>query len=711
MNLTGRLTLLVVPAVLCACLPLPANPELRSGHSVAVVPGQYTGMPKPDVAIALLDGRFLHLAPLPFGSLAGVVVGDARFDAGGTRALVLATFPGAGVHGDWRSANPTQAFLVDAQRRSLTQLSVDGHAVTVAWTGGAQVSIRETNGGATAIAVPDAQRGPLPPGRWIAGDEIPTGSAFVSGKSTDRFAVYKTRDGRYVVVQIGARRFRIAGTAHNGAYAIVGAYLAWIDGQRHVSRQLLRFGPDNAEPLSFTGSAYGDALVPIMPLGSPVYQAAYRNGVAYFAFAHGVERIVAATNDLVNYWYPQLPHEPVFTVGDGLGTSPDGALYFFRPEEDVMLFTLGGRYVRAPMTGLDAARDPASLRAAMRRLEGNTKEEPLAPLSDALDTALLQWHFYPVGDASGERWIASHLGHVLIGDRRGHFVQGNAPAFPFAVLGRADDGRLWGASPTARRSASEPVEQSALWSSRDGVTWRLEVTVTGSPGAVGTHNGTVWVALTQHWFGLPSIFVVRLDANLPPTFFATAGTYAGEQLAFADLSSGFYLLWGATPGRRLAGEGGPLCGFRIDVGAPINEANPNFNPYLKQRFEPDSDPSMPGPGDRTVDAPAFLEPSLALARGLTGGARLTVRTNVALEVAPSEDVTLMGLDQERAFELKYAGRPYPLASVVARVQGDGAIVSRSIEYGPLRASGTDERWLKDAGGTWRLSATVSRYSY
>lgn len=448
MNLTGRLTVLVVSAVLCACWPRPASPELRSAPYVSAPPelgsGRYgsehygsehdTGMPKPDVAIALRDGRFLHLAPLPFGSLAGVVVGDAFFDASGTRALVLATFRGAGVHGDWRSANPTQAFFVDAQRRSLTQLTVDGHAVGVAWVGGAQASIRETNGGAMSIAVPDAQGGALPPGRWIGGDEIPAGSVFVSGKSTDRMAVYKTGDGRYVVVQIGARRFRIAGTARNGAYAIVGAYLAWIDGQRHISRQLLRFGPDDTEPLSFTGSAYGDALAPIVPLGSPVYQAAYRNGVAYFAFAHGVERIVAATNDLLTYWYPQLPHEPVFTVGDGLGASPDGALYFVRPEEDVMLFTLAGRYVRVQMTGLDGARDPAALISAMRRLDGSATGQPLSPLSDALDNALLQWRFYPVGDASGERWIASHLGRVLVGDRLGRFTLGQQPAFPSRCL-------------------------------------------------------------------------------------------------------------------------------------------------------------------------------------------------------------------------------------------------------------------------------------
>jgi hypothetical protein len=697
LNLTGRLAPLVL---LWALWPLAADPEPRLGF--------HAGVPKPDVALALRDGRFLHLVPLPLGELAGVVVGDAHFDASGTRALVIATFPGAGVHGDWRSANPTQAFLVDAQRRSITQLTVDGRAASVAWVGSAQVSVRESGSGATSIIVPDAQHGALPPGRWIAGDEIPSGSSFVSGKSTDRMAVYKTHDGRYVVVQIGARRFRVAGTAHNGAYAIVGSYLAWIDGQRHIAQQLARFGPDNAEPLRFEGSAYGDALAPIVPLGSPVYQAAYRNGVAYFAFAHGVERIVASTSDLVNYRYPQLPHEPVFTVGDGLGASPDGALYFFRPEEDVMLFTLAGRYVRAPMTGLDAARDPAPLLAAMHGLGvGSTA---ISPASDALDAALLQWRFYPVGDASGERWIASHLGRLLAGDRNGHFSPVRQPAFPFAVLGRTDDGRLWGASPSAR-SPSNLAEASVLWSSRDGVTWRFAAGFAGGPGAVGTHGGDAWVALTQRRFGLPAIFLARLDPGTAPTLLPTAGTYAGEQLAFADLPGGFYLLWGSTPGRRLAGDGGPLCAFRIDASLLANDGDPGGNLFMTQRLQPDSDPSLPGPGGRTVDAPALLEPTLALARSLPADGRLTVRTNIALATAQPQSVTLMGLDQERAFELKYAGRPYPLATVIAQVQGDTASVSRSVEYGPLHATGTGERWLKDADGTWRLRATLSRYSY
>ena len=320
------------------------------------VPVPAAALPKPDVAIALRDGQFLHLAPLPFGALAATLVGDATFDASGTRAVALATFPGASISGSWRSANPAQAFLIDAQRRIVTQLTTSGSAIGVSWDGHSDVRIREgTN--ITNVSVGEAAGGVVPTARFARSDGIPTGSSYVSGKSTDRLAVYKTPDGRYAVVQIGARRFRISGVSQNGAYAIIGSYLAWIDGKRHIAHQVTRFGPDNAEPLVFSGSPYGDALQPILPLGTPVYQASYRNGVAYFTFSHGVERIVAATADLVNFWYPRLPHNPVFTVGEGLGVSPDGALYFVRPEEDVMLFTHARRYVRKHMTGLDVARD------------------------------------------------------------------------------------------------------------------------------------------------------------------------------------------------------------------------------------------------------------------------------------------------------------------------------------------------------------------
>ena len=669
------------------------------------------GVPKPDVAIALRDGRFLHLAPLPFGALAGTVVGDATFDASGTRAVALATFLGASITGSWRSANPTQAFLIDAQRRIVTQLTTSGTATGAAWDGRSGVRIRE-GAGITDVSVGEAAGGLLPAARFVRAAGIPPGSSFVSGKSTDRLAVYKTPDGRYAVLQIGARRFRISGIARNGAYAIIGSYLAWIDGQRHIARQVTRFGPDNAEPLEFSGSPYGDALHPILPLGNPVYQASYRNGVAYFAFSYGVERIVAATSDLVNFWYPQLPHEPVFTVGEGLGVSPDGALYFVRPEEDVMLFTHAGHYVRQRMTGLDVARDVRPLRAALRT--------PLHPSENALDAALAQWRFYPVGDASGERWVATHLGRLLIGDSSGHFTPGIAPGFPFAVLGRTDDGRIWGATAggSRLRLLAGPQQMtkfqmladasSTIWWSADAVSWHEAATIAGDAGAVGSHSGGVWIAATRWLFGRAMICVARLNRPSPDQW-PTAATYAGEELSFADLPSGFYLLWGATQGFRLSGAGGPLSAFRLDPEELGLTGSAGNNSYVSQLLAPDTDPSLPDAGVVISGADAFLEPSLAAARQLEPIRRLTLRTNIEPSLAPA-GVTVMGLEQERAFELKYAGTPNPLATVIAKVSGDDATVARSLALGPLRASGSTEAWKRDGAG-WHLRAVISHFSY
>ena len=671
-------------------------------------PAMSATMPRPDVVLALRDGRFLHLAPLPFGTLSAAIVGAAAFDESGTRALLVATFPGAGVHADWRTANPAQAFLVDAQRRTLTQLTTAGHVTSARWSGQSSVLISQASQPVLSIDVGDAAGSALPRFRFEPGDVVPYGSSLVSPSSSDRVRVFKTPGGRYVVMQVGARRFRIAGVARTGVYAIIGGYLAWIDDRRHLAQQIARFGLDNAEPLSFAGSPYGDALVPIVPLGSHVYQAAYRNGVVYFTFSYGVERIVAASNDLVNYWFPNLPHEPLFTVGDGFGVSPDGAFYFIRPEEDLMLFTRAGHYVRMPIVGLDAARDEQPLIAAMRKLTHAAEGDPLRPEANALDSALLEWRFYPVGDAAGERWIASRLGRVLIGDRRGHFVPGVQPAFPFAVLGRTDDGRIWGAAPAF--DAGQPgSELSSVWWSHDGATWHANSSIDGSIGAVATQHGSVWVACTHEWMGEPMIWIARLG---DPTaeYSPTGATFAGEQLAFADLPNGFYLLWGATPGFRLDGGAGPLSAFRIDAAQLSQPGAPGTDAYVAQRLQPDSDPSLPAKHDLIADADALLDPTLALARTLRHDARLTLRTNVALRVVPAMVMTVMDPDQERAFELKYAGRPYPLATVLATVVGEGAIVSRSLEYGPLHATGSLERWTK-IDGAWRLSATVSRYSY
>ncbi len=668
--------------------------------------------PRPDVSLALRDGRFLHLVPLPFGTLAAAVVGPALFDKTGTRVALLAEFPGAGIRGDWRSADPVQAFFLDAARLTLTQLTTDGRATAVRWNGDATLALSEEHQAGTAVPVAPAARGAGPPGRMLAGDGVPSGSSRVSQESSDRLAVYKTPDGRYAVVQIGAKRFHIAGTAHGGSYAIIGAYLAWIDGRRHIDRQIARTGPDNAEPLSFAGSPYGDALAPIVPIGSPVYQSAYRNGVVYLTFSHGVERIVAASDDLVNYWFPALPHAPVFTVGDGFGASPDGAFYFIRPEEETMLFTRAGTYVRTTMTGLDAGRDEGAMVAAMRRLAGIAKGAAMRPSADALDAAMFQWRFYPVGDASGERWIGSRFGRVLIGDPHGRFAPGRQPAFPFVVLGRSDDGRIWGATPTARSLQRDDIAaaSSSVWSTRDGSTWRFEVSLAGDVGAIGTHGTEVWAALTRPWLRLPMIWLSRIDVAAPQLW-PTGGTYAGEQLAFAGLSNGFYLLWGATPGRRLGGDGGPLCGYRIDAAALAARDAAGDDVFIAQRLKPDDDPSLPRPGELSSGAAALLEPTLAVARSLPSGGRLTLASNVAFDGSVPDGVIAMGLEQERAFELKYAGRPYPLAIVAADIHDDRATVTRSFQYGPLHASGEVERWNRDAGGAWHLVSSESRYSF
>jgi hypothetical protein len=668
--------------------------------------------PRPDVSLALRDGRFLHLVPLPFGTLAAAVVGPALFDTTGTRVALLAEFPGAGIHGDWRSADPVQAYLVDAARLTLTQLTTQGRATAVRWNGDAALAVSEDHHPGAAVPIVAAARGGGPPGRMLAGDAVPSGSARVSQESSDRLAVYKTSDGRYAVVQIGAKRFRIAGTARDGSYAIIGAYLAWIDGQRHIARQIARSGPDNAEPLSFAGSPYGDALAPIVPLGSSVYQSAYRNGVVYFTFSHGVERIVAASNDLVNYWFPALPHAPVFTIGDGFGAAPDGAFYFIRPEEDTMLFTRAGKYVRTTMSGLDAGRDESAMVAAMRRLAGVSSGIAMQPSADALDAAMFQWRFYPVGDAAGERWIGSRFGRVLIGDAQGRFAPGRQPAFPFVVLGRSDDGRIWGAAPTSRSLLRDDIvaASSSVWWTRDGSTWRFEASLAGDVGAIGTHGTEVWAALTRPWLRLPMVWLARID-DVAPRLSPTGGTYAGEQLAFAGLSNGFYLLWGATPGRRLGGDGGPLCGYRIDADALAARDAAGDDVFIAQRLLPDDDPSLPGPGERQSGASALLGPTFAMGRSLPRGGRLTLASNIALDGTVPDGVTVMGLEQERAFELKYAGRPYPLATVAADIHDDRATVTRSFQYGPLHASGGIERWNRDAGGAWHLVSSESRYSF
>src|ERR1700674_1784125 len=683
-----------------------------AGMALAWTPAQGLAQPRPAVDLQLRDGRYLHLLPLPFGQLRGVVVGAARFDAAGTRAVLIATFAGAGVNGDWRTASPTQAFLVDAGRRALTQLSTDGRATSVVWSG--PTTVRVSDGGQhQTIDVGSASDVGAPFAR-IASDSAVSSGSFVSPKATDRLSVWRRSDGRYAISQVGARALRIEGVAANGAFAIIGAFAAWIDGQRKPGRLFDRLGPDNAAPLNFSGSPYGDALVPILPLGSPVYQGAYRNGMAYFAFSYGVERIVAATPDFVNFIFPVLPHEPIFTVGDGLGAGSDGRLYFFRPEEDQSLFWRGGSYHRYAMSIPDEARDMAPLARAMAGIvKGETLWPPLRPSEDALDAAMLEWRFYPVGPLTGTRWLASHLGRLLAGDASGNFSVVESPLFPFAVLGRSDDGRVWGAAPLDRQAAGPLIadSHSALWWTRDGRSWHHEATFAGDVGAVAVVDGAEWAAFTRSSLGRAMIFVARLSADGSPEAHATGATYGGEQLFFAPVATGLFLVCGATPGRRLAGEGGTLVAYRLDLAALSISDVLGANMFLRDRSLPRRDVSLPAERYAVSDASAILEPTLHLASALGPGQWLTVRTDVAPDVDVPGNAIIMSMDQERAYELKYAGRPYPLVTVTTTPEGDDLVVTRTIEYGVLKGKGSVELWTRAGTGAWHRTSVRSSFSY
>ncbi|MDQ2817482.1 MAG: hypothetical protein M3T49_04630, partial [Candidatus Eremiobacteraeota bacterium] len=383
------------------------------------------------IDVALKDGRWLHMLALPLGRMAGVVRGRAAFDETGTRAVFLAVFPGSSAGGDWRRMNPTEAFVVDLTRRTLRQLSASGQAVRVTWARADRVMLKEA-GGRHIVVIGPPMGVPLPPSR-IAGADAGA-QVRVSPDDLEQIAIWRTADGRYVIVEDG-NRFAVHGLSANGAYALTGSYVAWVDSRKHSGPALARSGSDTAAPPSFAGSAYGDALTPINPLGHYVYQGAYRNGVAYFGYSSGLGRAIAQTTDLQGYSYARVPEDIGYTTGDGFGAGPDGSAYFAWPEGGTLAYRHGGRYVRRTTHMPDGARSQAPLWSAMSRLaRGEDEWPPLHPGQDALDAALLGWRVYPVGDALGQRWIASFLGRAYIGGDDGRFRVAAAPAFPFAVL-------------------------------------------------------------------------------------------------------------------------------------------------------------------------------------------------------------------------------------------------------------------------------------
>jgi len=656
--------------------------------------------PSANADVPLADGRSMHARELPLGRMDGVILDGAVFDPSGTRVAFLASFPNGAIDGDWTRMRPTQAFVADLSRRTLVELTADGRATAIRWSDATHVALAD---GGTRIVASAAPAIATPGGRArIAPIFASTSGTLVSPPDEFRLQVLKTSANAYAIGQVGAVRLRTIAVARNGASALVGSLVVWIDGSRSGGRPFARSGPDAVLPPSFSGSAYGDALTPLLPLGHVVYQGAYRNGVAYFAFSLGLRRIVAATTDFVNYFYPSLPKQPAYTAGDGLGAGADGVLYFAGPEGGSVQFWRDGRYVERSMGFPDDASDGQRLFNAMTRLSpGASLDPPMRPDADALDAATLEWRVYPIGDATGDAWIASHLGRAFVAGSDAHFKEIAEPGFPFVVLGRTDDGRLWGATPLQRttRGAALISAPSRLMSSRDGVHWAFAASLAGDPGAVGLHDGTPWVAMTAFEGDAAGVEVVRLDGSAQSGA-SIGAVYAGEDMFFADTNGGWYLVCGGEPGTRSDDGSGPLVAHRLDSSALFSFDANGRNEYLRDRLDPmgTSGGSSPSPMlAASADALAALgspfTPTLVSDEPAGFGARLR-------RLSPAA---------ERAFEIEYAWRPYPLARVETTIAGDSATVRRTLERGPLAIDGRTERWRRDATGKWRQESVVSRW--
>src|SRR5690242_2850110 len=255
--------------------------------------------PSADGDVKLADGRVLHVLELPLGRLDGIVLDGATFDASGSRLVLLARFPNGAVDGDWRRASPTQAYVADVGRRTLTALTTDGHATAVRWSGPSRVVVIDGDR-SSAFDVGAALSGSTRNALHIDRVTASTTGTLVSPASEFRLQALKEDANSYAVGQVGAVRLRTIATSRDHRLALVGSFVAWIDSSKSHGAPFARIGPDDVLPPAFI-DAYGRTLTPLLPLGHLTYQGAYRNGVAYFAFAYGLQRIVAESRDLVNY--------------------------------------------------------------------------------------------------------------------------------------------------------------------------------------------------------------------------------------------------------------------------------------------------------------------------------------------------------------------------------------------------------------------------
>lgn len=684
--------------IIAGCISFCGRAALAPSPPVSVVP------PSGSTTVRLPDGAYLHFLLLPFGRMDGRIVEQATFDHSG-RAAFIATFPGATLAGDWRTLDPRLAFVFDFASRTLTALPTVADLRRIAWLPDGRLALRRTDGTQTIVDAGSAAASAAPPLRMSSPDAV-TLADVVAQAGDGRFLIARSSAGRYAALQVGAGVNRFEGVAPDGSYALNGGFVVWADRQRSAGVLVSRVGPSSLAPPNFAGAAIGDAVAPVLPLGRSVYQGGYRNGVAYFIFTYGLRRVVAATTDFQAYSFPTIPQEPDITVGDGFGCAADGALYFVRPEEDQAIFWRQGRYVTEKLSFPAGNGDMKPLLDAMDVV---ASEDPLWPAmrpeEDALDQALLQWRVYPVGDALGDRWIASYLGHVMLGDNRGRFRMVAAPRFPFAVLSRTDDGRLWAAAPLVRTFAAGRLAgvQAALWWSRDAVHWHPAGTFAVDPGAVGLDHDVAWIAGTQPWKGRAEIVLQRLDDSQAAV---SGGSYRGEQLFFAQVASGFYLLWGATPGHRQGLGEGTLSAYRIDADALALNASGNI--FGEQVLQPSRDPALPPPDFDVHDGAAFLQPSLAELRTPSGPRFATVVTNVADADLSGTEAVVLAPSQLSAYAIEHAGYPYPLITVTAAESADSATVNRALMLSPVEEHGSSERWHRDAAG-WHRTAVLNSF--
>ncbi|HEY5093702.1 MAG TPA: hypothetical protein VII69_01140 [Candidatus Eremiobacteraceae bacterium] len=709
------------------CVALVATTLTLAGSGAA-----WAAVLSPQTTLRLAGGAYLHLYALPLGLAPGAIVGDAAFDASGTRAVFVVVFPGSAVFGDPQRMDPTQAFLLDVPRLRLTQLSIDGVVRSVRWTGSDSIEFRD---GDDLVDVNVSQaRVPAPSTFRFSTDQSVRGDlTAVSPETSDRLTVYRQSDGRFVAREIGARRLRVTGVAPGGRFALLGENLAWVDSHANGSATMDRAGASDALAPRFD-DAFGRQLVAIHPLASTVYQGAYRDGTAYFAFSHGLTRVVAATHDLVSYFYPPMPDDPAYSVGDGLGALDDGGLFLAWPENLLLTVRRGGRFVTLQMRMPPGYSDPKRLLSSLASSAHDGQAAlwpPLQPDAGALDSALLQWRVYPAGQGSNSGWIASYLGRVYRGDSNAVFTIAQPPVFPFAVLTRSDDGTLWGASPVSTSSAGVPSAGvpstgvlsagvlstrasiarpgptvATLWASGDGSHWHVRYALDGSPGAVGADQSGLWVALTKSWRGTSMICIAALGDESSPVSYPTGGSYDGEQMFFARLSSGTYLVWGATPGRSQADQGA-LSAFRLDATALFAMDGAGLNAYTRVRAAGDSGTSA----TESLGDPAMLEKTVRELESSTGDRLPALATNISGAKNFASSATIRSLAGERVWQAEFGAQPLPLGVVTASIDGDFLVVVRSVWSAPLRGHGDTERWQRDNGGAWHLTQTLRAWSF